>query len=227
MLLPVIEIYKKLFNHFGCQHWWPANNDYEMLIGAILTQNTNWKNVEKALHNLGTPLNFKTILNTHITTLAELIKPSGYYNQKAQRILSFTRWMNDNFHTIMVNKTNNGLREKLLGLKGIGPETADCMLVYAFGKPVFIIDAYTRRLFSRLGYVVPKSYDVFRLHIETALGNDFTLEICNEFHALIVKQAKCFCKSKPECNQCPLNNHCVYHNNSFYPNRIKRVITMS
>lgn len=213
MLLPIIEIYEKLLDYFGYQNWWPASDDYEMLIGAILTQNTNWRNVEKALSFLKKPLDPISILNMEQSKLAELIKPSGYYNQKAERIIRFTRWLIDTFGSIKAIKENNqpNLRQKLLELKGIGPETADSMLVYAFDKPVFIIDAYTRRLFGRLGYPVPKSYEAFRLQIETALGEHFMLRICNEFHALIVKQAKCFCKAKPMCSGCPLNKNCRYY----------------
>ncbi|WP_392565201.1 hypothetical protein RHO15_06150 [Utexia brackfieldae] len=213
MKITVIDVYQRLYNAFGPQAWWPANNNYEMLIGAILTQNTNWQNVEKALANLKHPITPAKILSLSQEDLASLIRPSGYHNQKAQRILQFTHWFMQYDGDIEQIKQINGvqLRAILLSLKGIGPETADCMLVYAFDKPFFIIDTYTGRLFERIGFAVAKQYAAFQLQIELALGQAFSLTICNEFHALIIRQGKDYCKATPSCQNCPLNQLCHYY----------------
>lgn len=213
----LLSIYRTLLGHFGPQYWWPAKTEFEMLVGAILTQNTHWRNVEKALTNLSSHLEPHALLSLSQTDLSELIRPSGYYNQKAHRLLLFTRWLTETFESIEHAKQSKTctLRASLLTLTGIGPETADSMLVYTFKKPVFIIDAYTRRIFSRLGYNVPVSYEAFRQQLETALGNHLSVELCNEFHALIVIEAKEFCKVKPHCLPCPLHKQCAYCKKQF------------
>lgn len=209
MSYPCIKIYQKLLDYYGYQSWWPAMSDYEMLIGAMLTQNTNWRNVDKAFANLGDKLTPQAIAEMTHDELAALIRPAGYYNQKAERIKLFTEWFRQyDYDVNQIKKLPlSQLRPMLLNLKGVGKETADCMLVYAFDKPSFVIDAYTRRLFNRFGYDVPKNYDDFREFIEREIPKD--VQLYNEFHALIVVHAKKHCQTKPVCQGCPLENECL------------------
>ncbi|NIT14722.1 MAG: endonuclease III domain-containing protein, partial [Candidatus Dadabacteria bacterium] len=152
------EFYKALYSHYGPQLWWPANGELECIIGAILTQNTTWKNVEKAINNLKEHglISIEKLSSISTDELAQLIKPSGYYNQKAIKLKSFIKFVNDNYTGNLENFLNEEpytLREKLLSIKGIGPETADSIILYAAKKPIFVIDAYTHRILSRHGLV--------------------------------------------------------------------------
>ena len=187
----IIAAYQKLLAQFGSQSWWPADSDYEVVIGAILTQNTNWKNVEKAISNLraAKKLNEKAILETEISELETLIRPSGFYRQKAERLKLATRkWME-------LNRRADGmpiadLRAELLSVKGIGKETADSIILYAFHKPIFVIDAYTRRFCKHFFDVEfrKQDYDEYRAFFESALPSD--VKFFKEYHALIVEWGK-------------------------------------
>ncbi|MGM0444775.1 MAG: endonuclease III domain-containing protein [Bacillota bacterium] len=204
-------IYKQLFDHYGPQDWWPADSALEVIIGAILTQSVNWTNVEKAISNLKEAdlISLKKLKEVKEKRLAELIKPSGYYNMKAKKLKSFVSYIDDNYN-LNLNKLSKGkpkkIRKKLLDIYGIGPETADSILLYAFNKPVFVVDTYTKRIFSRIDYTSEDvSYDKLKALFEKNLVND--CKIFNEYHALLVKHAKEHClKSSPLCNKCPLNN---------------------
>ncbi len=199
------QIYHILSKHYGEQIWWPISNSFtpkhfEVCIGAILTQNTNWKNVEKALENLKkegltTPQRIK---NCDSKKLENVIKPSGFYKQKAERLKVFSAFfLNEKKIT----------REKLLSLKGIGPETADSILLYALNKKYFPVDAYTRRIFSRLGILNGKEkYEEIRNLFEKSLPK--SVRVYKNFHAFIVEHAKRFCKKVPVCEKCPLRDVC-------------------
>ncbi|SDM61518.1 endonuclease III domain-containing protein [Acetanaerobacterium elongatum] len=204
------ELFDKLLAAYGKRHWWPAQTPFEMMVGAILTQNTAWSNVERALAGFGENLTPQYILTCDEANLAEIIRPSGYYNQKAVRLKTLARWYEGyGFDINRVRaKSGEALREELLALNGVGHETAYSMLLYAFDKPYFVVDAYTRRLFERLGLTVPKDYDEFRLAIEASIPQD--LYLYNEFHALIVAHAKEHCKVKPCCDGCPITSRCTY-----------------
>ncbi len=204
------ELFDTLLAAYGKRHWWPAQTPFEMMVGAILTQNTAWTNVEKALEGFGSHLTPQFILECGIEKLAEIIRPSGYYNQKAVRLKTLARWYEGYGFDIgrVRAQGNEVLRGELLGLNGVGHETAYSMLLYAFDKPYFVVDAYTRRLFERLGYPVPKAYDEFRLAIEQSIPRE--LYLYNEFHALIVAHAKERCKASPGCAGCPLAPRCKY-----------------
>ncbi len=204
-----LQIYNKLFNSYGPQGWWPAETPLEMMIGAILVQNTNWRNVDKALSNLKPYLNAESIEKLSTQDLAELIRPSGYYNMKAHRIKSYLEWFKMYDYNIdLVKKIEKQqLRSKLLNIHGIGHETADVILLYAFDKPIFVVDAYARRIFYRLGYDMPKSYDAFRNQVEKKFP--MNLKLYNEFHALLVEHAKRYCKTNPVCPECPLLEICM------------------
>ncbi|EUJ22569.1 HhH-GPD family protein [Listeria grandensis FSL F6-0971] len=207
-MIAVETVFQKLLAAHGEQFWWPAESDFEMLIGAILVQNTNWSNVEKALAGLEAELNPEAIREMPTEELALKIRPSGYYNQKALKIKAFVAWQGeweDDIHAIRQQPLAK-LRAELLNIKGIGPETADCMLAYAFRKPVMVIDAYSRRLFARIGYEVPKKYEAFQQMLETGLPDD--LLILQEFHALIVEHCKQYCQKTPKCLACPLKREC-------------------
>lgn len=202
-------IYKELYSYFGPQHWWPAETPFEVMVGAILTQNTNWQNVEKAILNLKqkkllTPQKLNRLPNKR---LAKYIRSAGYYNVKAKRLKSFLKFFIKNYSgrigKIQAQETSL-LRSQLLSVKGIGKETADSILLYALKKPVFVIDAYTKRIFQRHGYLsVDADYaQAQNLFTESLKSNT---ELFNEYHALLVKLAKDFClKGKPKCRICPL-----------------------
>ncbi|MEK7237884.1 MAG: endonuclease III domain-containing protein [Nitrospirota bacterium] len=202
------EIYRNLYNAFGPQRWWPGETPFETAVGAILTQNTNWGNVEKAINNLKKQksLNAKTLHNMADKKLALLIKPAGYYNIKTKRLKKFLDFFTNYYKgSIEKMKTEDkeALREKLLNINGIGPETADSILLYALEKPIFVIDAYTKRALVRHGIVSEGStYHEMQEIFHKNLPQDTTL--FNEFHALFVKLGKDFCKTKPRCEACPL-----------------------
>ena len=205
----LLKIYKKLYQTFGPQHWWPGETPFEIAIGAILTQNTNWGNVEKAIDNLKkqNALSARVIHKMPVKKLSELIRPTGYFNIKAKRLKSFIDFLMNNYHGSMKRMKNtdmHSLRKKLLSINGIGPETADSILLYALGKPVFVIDTYTKRVLSRHGIMNhEKSYDEFQELFYSALEKD--VKLFNEYHALFVNLGKTFCKKKkPLCELCPL-----------------------
>lgn len=203
------KIYHKLYQTFGPQHWWPGKTPLEIAIGAILTQNTNWGNVEKAIDNLKkqNALSARVIHKMPVRLLSELIRPTGYFNIKAKRLKSFIDFLMNDYHGSMKKMKNEYLyllREKLLSINGIGPETADSIILYALEKPVFVIDTYTKRVLSRHGIMNhEKSYDEFQELFYSALEKD--VKLFNEYHALFVRIGKTFCKKKkPLCELCPL-----------------------
>ena len=202
------QIYELLYNHYGPQHWWPGNGCDEIIIGAILTQNTNWKNVEKAINNLKTAekLSVEKLHSLEIETLAELIRPSGYYNIKAGRIKNFLDWLFENYNGSIENLQaldTERLREELLSVKGIGKETADSILLYAFERTVFVVDTYTWRVMSRHRLIDSDvDYEELRMLFECNLASDEKL--FNEYHALLVRLGKEHCRGKANCANCPL-----------------------
>ncbi|MCG2825513.1 MAG: endonuclease III domain-containing protein [Thermoplasmatales archaeon] len=206
-----INIYKKLLKHFGRQHWWPAETRFEVIVGAILTQNTSWKNVEKAIKNLKKEkmLNCKKIANMDIKKLEKMVQPSGFYKQKAERLKRFCKYLDESYDSDLnkfFNRDTNVIRNELLSLNGIGNETADSILLYAGEKPIFVIDAYTKRMCERTGIVNAKKYDELQSFFEKNLPKN--IEMYKEFHALIVELGKNFCRKKPGCDGCPLKNTC-------------------
>lgn len=202
------DIYRKLYSYFGPQHWWPADSAFEVVIGTILTQNTAWANVEKGIARLKKKklLDPERLYNTNIKQIAELIRPCGYYNVKAVRIKNFLETLFADFKgklSLMFSLESKHLREKLLEIKGIGPETADSILLYAAKKPIFVVDAYTRRFLLRHRLIKEKAnYQQIQTLFEESLAN--SLKMFNEYHALIVRLAKEFCCQRPRCNICPL-----------------------
>jgi endonuclease III related protein len=206
-LLP--EIYGKLFTRFGPQHWWPGESPFEVIVGAILTQSTAWTNVEKAIINLKASGNLspRELKNIPESELAALIHPCGYYNVKARKLKAFMQWFGDKYD-FSLEKMFAGdleaLRKELLGVYGIGEETADSILLYAGNKPMFIIDAYTRRIFDRLGFS-PEG-NSYAAHQELFMSNlPADAGLFNEYHALLVKLGKEHCRKKPLCEGCCLN----------------------
>lgn len=201
-------IYKKLYKAFGPQHWWPGDTPFEVAVGAILTQNTNWGNVEKAINNLKSAkaLNAKKIHEMPVNELAGLIRPAGYFNVKAKRLKAFIDFLVSEYSGSMERMKKGDLhtlREKLLSVHGIGPETADSILLYALDKPIFVIDAYTKRVLSRHGIMAhDESYNSFQELFHSAVKNNS--KVYNEYHALFVRVGKTYCKPKPACSECPL-----------------------
>ncbi len=209
------QIYNMLFSQYGPQHWWPGDSPFEIMVGAILTQNTAWVNVEQAIANLESQnsLHPQKILDAALPDLAGWLRPSGYFNVKARRLRNYCQWYVDAGGYAELSKIETSLlRQKLLTVNGVGPETADDILLYAFARPVFVIDAYTRRVFVRLGLVDPDAnYETVRQQFEVALKSDAhpsAERVFNEYHALIVWHAKYVCKKRPSCEQCCLATLC-------------------
>ena len=202
------HIYKKLYSAFGPQHWWPGETPFEVAVGAILTQNTNWGNVEKAITNLKNErkLNAAALHSLPVGRLASMIRPAGYFNIKAKRLKHFMDFLVREYGGSMAKMKKEEvdvIRKKLLAVNGIGPETADSIILYALEKPVFVIDAYTKRVLSRHNILDhDSSYDKFQQLFHRNLGKD--VQLFNEYHALIVRVAKEHCKTKPICAGCPI-----------------------
>ena len=210
MGLSLKGIYNKLYGFFGPQRWWPADSAFEVMIGAILTQNTSWANAEKAIANLkkNKLLEASRLYGLSDARLALLIRSAGYYNVKTKRLKSFLEFFIKDYkasHKKMAQADTMALREKLLSVKGIGPETADSILLYALGKPVFVVDAYTKRIFAR-HKIINDGGDygsVQRIFMKN-LPKDAGL--FNEYHALLVRLGKEYCsKNNPKCISCPLS----------------------
>jgi len=203
------DYYDTLLAAFGPQHWWPGRTAFEIIVGAILTQNTSWRNVERAIKNLRRAklLAPGAILAVPARRLAALIRSSGYFRQKAKKLKAFVRFLRTQHQGSLVKMLrirSATLREQLLGVHGIGPETADSILLYAGRRPVFVVDAYARRILERHHLADPKmSYEDARQFFERNLPQDVPLY--NEFHALIVRTGKDYCRaSNPRCEECPL-----------------------
>jgi endonuclease-3 related protein len=218
-------IFLRLLEHFGPRFWWPAETPFEVCIGAILTQNTAWTNVEKAICALkrADVLTVGDIAAIEIGHLAELIRPSGCYNVKSVRIKGFVEWLRERHNgslDVMFNGEWRELRKELLKVAGIGPETCDSILLYAGKKPTFVVDAYTRRLFHRLGLLpADAGYDEMRLLFMEHLPGDVLL--FNEYHALIVEECKNFCRTRPLCDGCPLAQQCSsFRHQSLTPTKL-------
>jgi len=204
----LLDIYRILFDHYGPREWWPAETPFEVVVGAILTQNTAWKNVEKAIANLKQlgPLTPEALFRLPEETLAEAIRPSGYYRQKGKRLRNLLGMLSDRFECrleALFDLPTETLREELLALSGIGPETADSILLYAAGRPVFVIDTYTIRILLRHELLPEEtSYAEAQQWVTDHLPED--VQLFNEFHALLVNVGKDFCRPRPKCPGCPL-----------------------
>ncbi len=202
----LLEVYERLVDFFGHQHWWPAESEFEVCVGAILTQNTNWKNVEKAIESLkkSNLMDPKLIASMDTERIAELIKPSGFYRQKAKRLKNFCEWLVDIGGLDRLRELPLEIaRSELLKLKGIGLETADSILLYALGKPIFVVDAYTYRVLTRHSLIDEDAdYHSIQELFMSNLPND--VELFKDYHALLVVLGKRFCKKKPLCENCPL-----------------------
>ncbi len=205
----LISVYKKLYARFGPQYWWPAKSSFEVMIGAILTQNTNWGNVEKAINNLRKNKLLSAVKLNKLSNkqISKFITSAGYYNVKAKRIKELLKFLFKVYKgdiDKMLSVDTSVLRGQLLSVHGVGPETADSILLYALNKPVFVIDAYTRRILERhkllaIGATYAQAQELFMKNLNPEV------KFYNEYHALLVKLAKDFClKSKPKCGICPL-----------------------
>jgi endonuclease-3 related protein len=211
-LKELFTIYDTLLNFFGKQGWWPADTPFEVIVGAVLTQNTAWRNVERAIVNLKeegvlTPQGLRRIDEAR---LAGLIRPTGYYNIKAKRLKDLIEFLDRRYGGDLMKMFSEpllSLRTEILTVKGIGPETADSILLYAGGKPIFVVDAYTRRILSRHGMITDSaSYGDIQDLFMRSLPQDVSLY--QEYHALFVQLAKTYCKTNPHCAECPLEERC-------------------
>jgi endonuclease-3 related protein len=208
----LLACYRAMRHAYGPQHWWPGETPFEVMVGAILTQNTAWINVERALAGLARriPLEAEAILSLTETELADHLRPVGYFNVKARRLRAFcAAYREAGGMGALEGMPTSDLRALLLAVHGIGPETADDMLLYAFERPVFVVDAYTRRIFLRLGELAGgETYEAIRCAFEQALGGDAAL--FNEYHALIVRHGKDICRVRPRCGACCLRGLCRF-----------------
>ena len=205
----VHEVYQQLLQSLGPQRWWPGETPLEVMVGAVLTQNTNWKNVERAIDNLRRAdlLELHALAELPLDELENLLRPAGYYRIKARRLQNLLAMVVDRYDGSLETmfRTNLAtLREELLAVNGIGPETADSILLYAGGLPSFVVDAYTARIFSRHGWIeFDADYHAIKDYFEANLPDD--VPIFNEYHALLVAVGKDHCrKTSPRCDQCPL-----------------------
>lgn len=204
------DVYERLATAWGPQHWWPADSPLEVMIGAVLTQNTSWKNVERAIDNLreASVLSLAGMRGLHPEELAELIRPAGYYRIKAGRLrnlLDFVHEQYDDSLEQMFASNLPTLREELLGVRGIGPETADAILLYAGGLPSFVVDNYTARIFKRHGWIEPEAdYYAIQQYFQDQL--EASPPLFNEYHALLVELGKRHCGKQPKCEGCPLED---------------------
>ena len=208
------DIFDRLAAHYGPLHWWPAETPFEVVVGAILTQNTNWRNVERAIAHLRAAgaLTPERLLGLPRAELEKLIRPAGFFRQKAERLQLFAAHLfarcGGDLAALLAGDLD-AVRRDLLALKGIGPETADSILLYAGGRPSFVVDAYTRRLFTRLRLLRgDESYEVIRLLFMDTLPAD--PDLFNEYHALIVEHCKTLCRKTPLCPECPLLALCPF-----------------
>ncbi len=206
------NIYEKLYEAYGPQNWWPAETWFEVVVGAVLTQNTAWRNVEKAIDNLkkNAALDPWKMIQMSEEELAQLIKPAGFWRIKAKRLKKLLEKLSEyNFDLEAIK--NDLTREELLKVNGIGPETADSILLYALDRPYFVVDSYTRRILSRIGLLNEKaSYIEIQRMFHTVIED---VQVMKEYHALIVEHAKRFCKKNdPKCDSCVLKDVCQYAN---------------
>jgi endonuclease-3 related protein len=204
----VFRIYQILYDYYGRQNWWPADSRLEVIIGAILAQNTAWRNVEKAISNLKKRklINLKKLSQLSHSELGKLIRASGFYNIKAKRLQAIINFLIDKYSgkiDLLKKEQLSVLRNNLLSVNGIGEETADSILLYGLDKPVFVIDAYTKRIFSRHHLIDTKSqYRDVQKFITNNLPK--SVKVYQEYHALLVRLAKEYCRTKPICNNCPI-----------------------
>ncbi|MBN1406058.1 MAG: endonuclease III domain-containing protein [Candidatus Omnitrophica bacterium] len=206
-------VYSVLYKIYGPQKWWPADSVFEVIVGAILTQNTSWKNVERAIANLKSSRNLspERLRKISIKKLASIIKPSGYHNVKAKRLKNFIKYLFKSYKgslNRLFSQPIAAIRQGLLSVNGIGPETADSIILYAAKKPVFVIDAYTKRILFRCGII---KYDLPYEQIQAVFHKNLPMNaaLFNEYHALIVEHGKNVCKTKPLCCKCALRACCA------------------
>jgi len=204
----LLDVYQRLFDAFGPQHWWPGQTPFEVLIGAVLVQNTSWKNVEKAIANLREAdlLDARALYGVPGEELEELIRPAGYYRVKARRLRNLLRWLVERYDGSLEQMFQTDLatlREDLLRVNGVGPETADSILLYAGGLPTFVVDTYTHRVLARHGWIeFEADYHAIQEHFESGLQRDAAMY--NEYHALLVRLGHLHCRKTPRCEGCPL-----------------------
>ena len=202
------EVYRRLADAFGRQHWWPGESPLEVIVGAVLTQNTSWKNVERAIDNLRESglLSAEALYGLPDEELAELIRPSGYYRLKARRLHHLLKFIFDRYDgslDAMFAVGTAKLRPQLLSINGIGPETADSILLYAGELPTFVVDTYTARVLKRHGWIEPEAdYHAIKEHFESNLERQ--VHLFNEYHALLVRVGHLYCRRTPKCEECPL-----------------------
>lgn len=220
MVPDFLEVYERLYASIGDLGWWPAETRDEVVVGAILTQNTSWKNVEKSLSVLREEgaLNLKTISTLEPEYLSGLIRSSGFHNQKASRLIDLSKRILERYGSIerMKREKESVSADFLRNIKGVGRETLDSLLVYALDKPVFVVDKYTERIFSRLGLLSEKyEMEDFRSDVKESFGSD--VGKLKNFHGMIVQLAKDHCRKKPLCEGCPLSEICGYYTDVMLP----------
>lgn len=219
--ITALDLFRTLFAEYGEQHWWPGSGSLEVIVGAILTQRTTWHNAARAIDGLVARglLSVDGLCSAPIDSVAVAVRPAGCFRSKARKLKAFaTRVVERHGGELdgLLALPTHALRQELLGIHGIGPETADAILLYAAGRPVFVVDAYARRLFARLGVLKgDETYDQIQRALMSALPED--VDLLNEFHALIVRHGKERCRSRPVCDGCPLAGLCRHARGEVLP----------
>ncbi len=209
-MIALQQVYHRLFERFGPQHWWPGDSPLEVVVGAVLVQNTNWNNVKKAIANLreANLLDPQSLVEIPAEELEERIRPAGYFRVKARRLQNLMRFLVDRYGgslEAMFQSPPDELRQALLSVNGVGPETADSILLYAGGMAVFVVDAYTYRVLTRHGWIDEEAdYHLMQETFQSQLVSDAALY--NEYHALLVRLGKEYCRKRPKCSGCPLQD---------------------
>jgi len=217
------RMYELLEEAFGPQHWWPGETPFEVMVGAVLTQNTNWTSVEKAIANLKSRglLSPRKLHELPTPELAQLIRPAGYFNIKAKRLKNLVRFLCDEFDgdlDALFRLSVDELREMLMSVSGVGRETCDSIILYAAGKPTFVVDTYTHRVLVRHDLIDESAgYDEIKEVFESSLPGN--VQLFNEFHALLVRVGKLYCRKKPKCAECPLR--VTFENEAGYPRGVE------
>ena len=209
MTVTLGELYGRLLSAYGPQGWWPGDSPLEVIVGAVLVQNTAWRNVEKAIENLreAAALSLEALHSVRQEDLEELVRPAGYYRMKSRRLKNLIDYIVNEYGDLewMFSQPLDVLREGLLGVNGIGPETADSILLYAGEMPSFVVDTYTARVLTRHGWIEPEAdYHQIKEHFESNLASDVAL--FNEYHALLVRVGHLHCRKTPKCEECPLQD---------------------
>ncbi|BCS90648.1 MAG: endonuclease III [Candidatus Micrarchaeota archaeon] len=221
--MPFKQLYSKLLSYFGFRDWWPGDSKLEICIGAILTQQTSWSNVERAIEKIKSNgyMNLERLAYLDISSLENLVRSTGFYKTKARYLQGFCKYVLEHYKSLdnLLSKPYEELRKELLGISGIGRETADSIILYASEQLSFVVDAYTKRVLKRVYGIEENDYEYIKALFESLIDKD--LDLYKDFHAQIVELCKNICKSDPICSICPISSYCLYNRSELNTKKIK------